>query len=265
MKQSASTPVAWLILAAVFLFGLISLRADETAVAVTALSAAEAPITDSAQVGRHYRDVLGRPQFQDVDEPNASIRVEDWLSQWFKRLGARFGEFKYASRMPAFESLLMTVLVVFSLSGLLYIMVRLTRRDGTEAEPGIDIPGAKIFRAPEFYDEEIRQAVRGGDWHTAWLAGWRQFLSRLEHRQLVEADRTRTNREYLAQLRGKTLPASGLALLTRMVDAYDRFIYGRRSIDESDWAIFREQMDEAALLLHLDDKRADLAAVGSAS
>jgi hypothetical protein len=151
----------------------------------------------------------------------------------------------------------MTLLVVFSISILLYIMVRLTRRrSGMDEESDIEIPGQKAFRAPEFYDEEIRQAVQAGDWHTAWLAAWRQFLSRLEHRHLVDADRTRTNREYLAQLRGKSLPVSALPLLSGMVDAYDQFIYGRNPIGEPEWTYFHQKIDEAALLLHLDDKKA---------
>jgi hypothetical protein len=150
----------------------------------------------------------------------------------------------------------MTLLVVFSITVLFYVLHRLTRRrGGMEEEPSNGVPGPKTFRPPEFYDEEIKQAVTGGDWHTAWLATWRQFLSRLENRQLVEADRTRTNREYLAQLRDQPLPATALALLNAMVDAYDRFIYGRASIGAADWENFHRHIDEAALLLHLDDKR----------
>jgi hypothetical protein len=235
-----------LLLLAVCLLGSHSLRADDSS---------STPITDPAQVGEHYRQVLTRPQFQETDESAVDTRIEDWLSQWFNRLGKKFGEFTYANRMPAFESFLMSLLVVFSISVLLYIMVRLTRRrDGMEPEPVTGIPGQRAFRPPEFYDEEIDQAIRTGDWHTAWLAAWRQFLSRLEHRCLVEADRTRTNREYLAQLRGKPLPTAALALLTGMVDAYDRFIYGRQSIGEPEWNLFHRQIDEAALLLHLNDK-----------
>jgi hypothetical protein len=246
-----------MILAAFFLLGIMPIRADEPAVIPPPTNAASAPIIDPAQVSRHYREVLARPPFQESGEPAVNTRIEEWLSQWFKRLGARFGEFTYTSRMPAFESLLMTLLVVFSSAVLLYIMVRLTRRrGGMEPEPVTGIPGRKTFRPPEFYDEEIHQAIRARDWHTAWLAAWRQFLSRLEHCHLVEADRTRTNREYLAQLRGKPLPASALALLNGMVDAYDRFIYGRTSIGEPDWNLFHRQIDEAGLLLHLDDKAA---------
>lgn len=255
-----------MILTALLLLGMMCLRADEPVVIAPPTSEASMPITDPAQVGRHYREVLARPPFQEIAESSGNIRIEDWLDQWFKRLGNRIGEFKYAGHMPAFESLLMTVLVVFSISILLYIMVRLTRRrSGMESEPADGIPGQKIFRRPEFYDEEIDRAIRAEDWHTAWLAAWRQFLSRLEHRNLVDADRTRTNREYLAQLRGKPLPASALALLNGMVDAYDRFIYGRKSIGEPDWNLFHRQIDEAGLLLHLDDKKSGAQANRGAS
>ena len=101
---------------------------------------------------------------------------------------------------------------------------------------------------------EIQEAIRASDWQAAWLAVWRQFLFRLENRQLVEADRTRTNHEYLAQLRKRDLPSPALALLIAMVDAYDCFIYGHRPIAESDWHLFHQQVSEAGLLLHLDDK-----------
>jgi hypothetical protein len=253
VKPSACVRLCGLVLPAILLLGTMSLRADDS----PPPGAAPAPIIDPVRVGEHYRQVLARPQFQEIDESPVDTRLQDWLSQWFKRLGTKFGEFKYGSSMPAFESLLMTLLVVFSISVLLYIMVRLTRRrGGMEPEPADGILGQKTFRPPEFYDEEIHRAIRAGDWHTAWLAAWRQFLSRLEHRHLVEADRTRTNREYLAQLRGKPLPASALALLTGMVDAYDRFIYGRKSIGEPDWNLFHQQIGEAGLLLHLEDKAA---------
>jgi hypothetical protein len=247
---------SWLLFfVTICLLGMHSLSADEPAGGPSQANAASAPVTDPARVGDHFREVLARPQFQESDETAVNTRFEDWLSQVFKRFGTTIGEFKYANRMPAFESFLMTILVVFSISVLLYIMVRLTRRrEGMEPEPDWNIPGQKAFRPPEFYAEEIDGAIQSGDWHTAWLAAWRQFLSRLEHGHLVEADRTRTNREYLAQLREKALPGSALSLLTGMVDAYDRFIYGRKSIGEPEWNLFYQQIGEAALLLHLDDK-----------
>ncbi len=126
-------------------------------------------------------------------------------------------------------------------------------------------PGELKLHAPEFYEEEISRAVAAHDWHAAWLAAWRQFLSRLERRSLVEADRTRTNREYLSQLRGQPLPATALALLVAMVDAYDRSIYGHAAIGEAEWNQFHHQIEEAALLLHLDDRRPLAPATGAAT
>ena len=255
MKPDACARRRGVIFAAILLLGMASSH-GEVAAAAASPPASSPAITDPAQVAERYRQVLTRPQFQEYEEPAVNTRLKDWLSQWFRRLGAKIGDFKYASRMPAFESLLMTVLVAFSTAVLLYIMVRLTRRrGGMDPEPDPGAPGQKTFRAPEFYDQEIQHAVGAGDWHAAWLAAWRQFLSRLEHRQLVVADRSRTNREYLAQLRGKPLPGSAFALLTGMVDAYDRFIYGRKSIGQPDWDLFHRHIDEAALLLHLEEKR----------
>lgn len=246
----------WLIFSALCFLGTMPGRAGEPA-----------PITDPAQVTEHYRQVVARPEYREIEEPDVNAHFKEILSQWFTRLGVKIGEFKYAGRMPAFESFLMTLLVGLALAALLYIMVRLTRRrKGMEPEPASEtFPGQKIFRPPEFYDEEIRLAIHAGDWHTAWLTAWRQFLSRLENRNLVEADRTRTNREYLAQLRIQTLPAPALALLTGMVDAYDRFIYGRKFIGEPEWSFFHQQINETALLLHLDDKNAGARAKPGAS
>ena len=57
-------------------------------------------------------------------------------------------------------------------------------------------------------------------------------------------------------MRCQPLPASALPLLMTLVDAYDRYIYGRAAIGQAEWRQFHEQIEEAALLLHLDDKRA---------
>jgi hypothetical protein len=231
---------------AVPLLAGLNLRAD----------VAPAPVTDPAQVTQHLKAVLTQPQYTETPDAMVTPHLEDLLSIWFRQLGARLGEFKYATRMPAFESMLMTVLVALALAVLIYVMVRLTRRrlridpEAAPAAAPISVP-----RAPEFYDAEIAQAVESGDWRGAWLAGWRQFLSRLEQRSLVTPDRTRTNREYLRQLRQKPVPASALQLLTGAVDTYDRFIYGRVAIAESDWTAFRRRLDEAALLLHLGERK----------
>ena len=219
------------------------------------------PVTDPAVVAQHYREILSQPQYHEPIEDNAGDWLKSELSRWFTRLGAEFGNVQYAQQMPRFASLLMTALVILSMIGLVYTMVRVIRRKQDWLEPDAAANGGPArFRPPEFYEEELRRATARGDWSGAWLATWRQFLSRLEQGRLVEPDRSRTNREYLAQLRERALPAPALALLAGMVDAYDNFIYGRRPIAQSDWTAFHQQANEAALLLHLQERPGPAAA-----
>jgi hypothetical protein len=248
--SSAGARAHMVIVLAIAFTLLAPLRADES-------NAPAAPaVTDPTQVAQHYQQVAAAPNYDDAQDNGVRPRLEDMLSEWFQSLGKHFGELRYASSMPAFESMLMSVLVIFALAVVAYILLRITRMRAwrwRELEL-LATPETKL-RPPEFYDEDISQAVQAGDWHTAWLATWRQFLSRLERRSLVEADRTRTNREYLGQLRQQALPASALPILTTLVDAYDQFIYGRAPIGEADWNQFHERIEQAALLLHLETKR----------
>jgi len=230
--------------------------ADDSSPAPTSLATTTAPVTDPASIADHYRQVAARPEFLDDDQIDLTTRFQDELAQWFRQFGARMENFKYGDRLPEVESLLITLMVIFCVWVVIYIMLKLTRRRARmDAQPEEQNAGRKTFRPAEAYDREIRDAARAGDWHAAWLASWRQFLSRLEDRQLVDVDRTRTNREYLRQLGERALPGSALNLLGNLVDAYDRFIYGRKSINESDWNTFVGQINEAGLLLHLDDDR----------
>jgi len=142
-----------------------------------------------------------------------------------------------------------------AIAGLVYLLVRLSRRrrDGESVAADLPPPG-RTFLSPRQYEERLRQALESRDWHGAWLAAWLQLLARLENRRLVEADRSRTNREYLAQLRAQSLPAGAVSLLAGMVDDYDRFIYGVRPIDEAGWSGFRERIDEVTLMLGLRER-----------
>ncbi|HUB68611.1 MAG TPA: DUF4129 domain-containing protein [Candidatus Methylacidiphilales bacterium] len=213
-----------------------------------------APVTDPTQVAAHYQTILQKPEFHDSGEVDADERLRDMLTQWFFRLGQKMSQFKYVSEMSRVASIVLTGMVVLCVGGVIYVAVRIyRRRTEFDQDKTADMPGQKTFRPPEFYEKEIQEAVRAGDWHAAWLAAWRQFLSRLENRQLVEADRTRTNHEYLAQLRERMPRSPALALLTAMVNAYDLYIYGHKPVAEPDWNLFHRQISEAGLLLRLEN------------
>ncbi len=112
-----------LLVVAALLALLVPLRADDNSAPQPVAPA----VTDPAQVAQHFHEVAARPEFADAQDSGATPRLEDLLSEWFQNLGKRIGDFKYASSMPAFESLLMAVLVAFSLAIVAYIVLRLTR------------------------------------------------------------------------------------------------------------------------------------------
>ncbi len=148
--------------------------------------------------------------------------------------------FKYASRMPAFESLLMTLLVVFShrRSAL--------HHGAAHPSPGSDGAGNGISR---HWTENLSPARilrrRNSTGHpgagTGTRRGWRRGGNFFPAWNIASSSRP-TARAPIANIwpncAGNPLPAPALALLTGMVDAYDRFIYGRTSIGEPDWNRF---------------------------
>jgi hypothetical protein len=242
-------------LAALLFLGGLALLPAAAESETTLGPASAAPVTDPAVVATQYRQVLARPEYQEASEPDVNDAMRSWLSRLLARFGQKFEQLQYTQEMPRFASMMMAVFIVAAMAGLMYVSVRVLRRRmdphfSERPEP----PAEKIFRPPEFYEKELRHAVAAGNWHAAWLASWRQFLSRLEMAHLVAADRSRTNREYLAELRAQPGNAPALPLVTGVVDAYDRFIYGRRAIAEPEWRSFQNQLDEAGLLLHLSDR-----------
>jgi hypothetical protein len=216
----------------------------------------EAPVTDPAAVRQHYHEVVARPEFHENEETLGDVHWTDWLGQWVRHLVARFKDFKYAGQLSGTARVAVLILTGLALAGMIWLLVRLTRwrRERTAARDDDDSISGRTLLTPRQYEKRLRAALEARDWHGAWLAAWLQFLARLENRHLVEPDRSRTNREYLAQLRSQTLPAGALPLLAHMVDDYDRVIYGRRPIDEAGWTAFRERIDEVTLRLGLRER-----------
>ncbi len=214
-----------------------------------------APVTDPAAVRQHYREVIARPEFHEADETLGDVHWSDWLVQWFRHLVARFQDFKYAGQLSGTARVVVFILTALAVAGVILLLLRLTRgRREREAENREEAVPGRALLTPQQHEKRLRAALEARDWHGAWLAAWLQLLSRLENRRLVEADRSRTNREYLAQLRDQPLPAGTLPLLAGMVEDYDRFIYGRRAIDEAGWTAFRNRLDEVTLQLGLNER-----------
>ncbi|HSI86790.1 MAG TPA: DUF4129 domain-containing protein, partial [Candidatus Methylacidiphilales bacterium] len=126
--------------------------------------------------------------------------------------------------------------------------------------------GTRFFAVPESYDPRINQAVTSGAWGEAVLYRWRKFLSALETRDLVKADRTQTNWEYVNQLLRLGPAEPTRELLLDLAKSYDLFIYGETPLSEPDWKSFREHVDEAEQQLNrmADSRIATAGAAGNA-
>lgn len=212
-------------------------------------------MTDPAAVQQHFREVEARAEFHETPETLGDLRWSDWLSQSLKHLVSRFHDFKYFGQLSDTARVIVVVITVAAVAGLIALLVRLSRRRREQsAAQHSELPAGQTLLTPQQYEHRLRQALEERDWRGAWLAAWLQFLARLEHRHLVEADRSRTNREYLTQMQAQALPEGVVAQLVCMVDDYDRFIYGRRPIDEAGWAAFRNHIDELSLALGLRER-----------
>ncbi len=215
-----------------------------------------APVTDPAAVQQHYQAVAARPEFHETAETVADLRWTEWLDRWIRHLVSRFQDFRYAGQLSDTARVLVVIITAVAVAGMIALLVRLSRRrrrDRAEAQAADVAPGGPLL-TPRQYETRLLRALENRDWRGAWLAAWLQLLARLENRHLVEADRSRTNREYLAQLRGQPLPGGALPLLAGLVDDYDRVVYGRRPIDEAGWAAFRGRIDEITLMLGLRER-----------
>ena len=170
--------------------GLLALLAG-----VLPLSAEPAP---PAAVEAHYREVAQRPEFQETADLDSQPSWQDRAAQWLRHFGSSFDQFKYAPQMSKLAATLFTGLTLVALVGILYVSARVLRRQYERRRTGeaIDPPRATESAA----EPDLAQTVAEGHWRAAWRIVWRQFLFRLEASGLVAADRTRTNREYLAQL-----------------------------------------------------------------
>ena len=251
--------------ALLFLGGLALLPAAAESDA-TNNPALAAPVTDPALVAAQYRQVLARPEYQEAAEPDVNDALRSWLSRLLARFGQKFEQFQYAQEMPRFASMLMAVFIVAAMAGLLYVSVRVLRR---RMDPKFlerpDAPAEKMLTpAPSMTRSELqtRTSRKPCNWHAArGSRAWLQFLARLENRRTWSSRRPQPHQPRIScrSLRAQPGHEPALPLVLGVVDAYDRFIYGRRPIAEPEWRSFQGQLDEAGgggggLLLHLTDR-----------
>lgn len=127
-------------------------------------------------------------------------------------------------------ALLILALIIYTLRGV--------RRTVTaEARVRAEAEEEEVMTVQEATDR-TRVAAQSGDYRTATRYLYLSTLLWLEERGLVRYDRSRTNREYLAQLRGKPTYDT----FVPVVDTFERVWYGKRPLEAGDFEKYEEQI-----------------------
>lgn len=215
---------------------------------------AETPVTQPDVVAAHYQATLAREEFQQQATPDLVSQVSHWILSALQSLQDSLNHYEYSSQLIRFSFALMWLILVLCIASLFYWMYKLFLLRRTFHDETTDrAAGKPYFAAPETFEPEIRQAVTSRSWATALLLSWRRFLAQLERRELVTADRTRTNWEYLAQLQAHhDLPPATRELCRELARAYDRHIYGGETITDEEWTQWEASLHSITRTLRLE-------------
>ena len=198
--------------------------------AQTSAATATAPAHDQERAALHQ--VLAGREFRNVEETTAKDTVLEKLGTWLNQV------FEGAAKLTAHAAWLGRAIVWgFILTvcvGLAWLLIQLERKGRIRLAPesGGPAPGAASARDWQLWLEDAHKAAAAGQWREAIHFVYWAAISRLEARRLWPADRARTPREYLALVAAADPRRAGLAKLT---GSFERFWYGGRAADESDY------------------------------
>ena len=198
--------------------------------AQTSAATATAHAHDPERAALHQ--VLAGREFRNLEETTAKDTVLEKLGTWLNQV------FEGAAKLTAHAAWLGRAIVWgFILTvcvGLAWLLIQLERKGRIRLAPerGGPAPGAASARDWQLWLEDAHKAAAAGQWREAIHFVYWAAISRLEARRLWPADRARTPREYLALVAVADPRRAGLATLTV---SFERFWYGGRPADESDY------------------------------
>jgi hypothetical protein len=210
-------------------------------------------VTDPQRVSEHYANVLSRPEYQQNVEVDYLGQISNWVISFLASLNESMGDFQYAPQIVGLSYIVMWLILLFTGLALVYWIAKWLRHYRAPDIPLREHPeGKRYFATPESFEPQIQEALAMRDWPGALKARWMQFLALMEKHGLVNADRTRTNWEYLAQLeRQSHIPPQACELSRSLAVDYDLYIYGGRALPETRWKEWSQALDRASRLLKL--------------
>jgi hypothetical protein len=126
--------------------------------------------------------------------------------------------------------LLVVAIVIYAVRGIRRSVLS-ERRAIAEAEQEETISAAEA-------SDRAQADARAGDYRNAARHLYLASLLWLEEHGMLRYDRSRTNHEYLAQVRGKQVYDD----LAPVVDTFERVWYGQRPLDEQGFQQYEQQV-----------------------
>lgn len=214
------------------------------------LAATAPPALDQTQRARLER-ILAQSEYQQDQKQESALK--QWLDKVWDKLLAWLKRF-FVSRPTANPSqttlnfvrlALAGVLLAIFLFALFKLFRRLRKRARPAAEPGTrEILGEQISEETTTEDLLIsaRALAKQGDYRAAIRRAYIALLYELEQRGKLRLHRSKTNRDYLEDLRGEQIIFPPFFALTRI---FERIWYGHATATEFDFEGFLTGYHEA--------------------
>lgn len=197
----------------------------------------ETTVLDSRAVEDNIKDILSAPEYNRTFERRKSLWevvtefIVRRLGDFFRWMLDSLGFAGISSR--ASRALAWAVIGVFAAAAAV-IVLRLAARaryhvPGTEAESAAyELPSSARLMA------EAAESARSGDYRSAFLKAYLASIAYLDEAEALRFARSRTNWEYLRELRGKGFDevADHLFPLTA---SFDRKFYGSETCTRTDY------------------------------
>lgn len=192
------------------------------------------------------------PPFKSREVPSAWndfwSAVGDAISRFFQRLFDQMPQSNFNPPTPGTPTtwgaltpmgwVLLFVGALLILALIVYTLRGVRRTVAAEARVRAEAEEEEHMTVQEATDR-TRNAAQAGDYRTATRYLYLSTLLWLEERGMVRYDRSRTNREYLQQLRGKPTYDA----FVPVVDTFERVWYGKRPLEAADFDAYEQQIN----------------------
>lgn len=172
-------------------------------------------------IGRFFEQLFNQMPTPNINPPNVPNVPSTWGN--LTPLGWV---------MLIIGGLLILALVLYTLRGV-------RRTVAAEARVRAEAEAEEEHMTVQEATDRTRNAAQAGDYRTATRYLYLSTLLWLEERGMVRYDRSRTNREYLQQLRGKPTHDA----FVPVVDTFERVWYGKRPLESADFDAYQQQIN----------------------